>query len=244
MRSEPLSTYGSFELSSEFKASRILLVDDEQDILDMLGYNLSREGFQIFYAHDGEEAIKVAKEVQPHLIVLDIMMPKLDGVEACKRLKEILEIKNSMVAFLTARSEEYSEIACLEAGADDFIKKPVRPRLFMTHVMALLRRYYMINGPSENYEMLSSSINLNLNTFQVFKSGLEIQLTKKEFDLLHLLMSKKEKVLLRQEIYRVIWGNDIMVGERTIDVHISKLREKIGAEHIMTIKKVGYRFID
>lgn len=244
MRSESSSSYYPSDLSEQLKASKILLVDDEQDILDMLGYNLAKAGFQIFYAHDGEEAIKIAIKEKPHLIVLDIMMPNLDGVEACKRIKEIAQIQHSMVAFLTARSEEYSEIACLEAGADDFIKKPVRPRLFMTHVMALLRRYHMINGNSDNKEMVSSSIRLNMDTFQVFKSGDEIQLTKKEFDLLHLLMSKKEKVLLRQEIYRLIWGNDIMVGERTIDVHISKLREKIGAGHIMTIKKVGYRFID
>jgi two-component system alkaline phosphatase synthesis response regulator PhoP len=244
MRNETSLTNNPAGFGEHIKGSRILLVDDEQDILDMLGYNLEKAGFKVFYAHDGEEAIEIAREVMPHLIVLDIMMPKLDGVEACKKIKEISLIKNCMVAFLTARSEEYSEIACLEAGADDFIKKPVRPRLFMTHVMALLRRYYMITGASEKKNTPLGSITLNVDTFQVFKKGKEIQLTKKEFDLLHLLMSKKEKVLLRGEIYRVIWGNDIMVGERTIDVHISKLREKIGPEYIITVKKVGYRFVD
>ncbi|GLR16497.1 response regulator transcription factor [Portibacter lacus] len=223
---------------------KILLVDDEQDILDMLGYNLTKEGFEVFYAHNGQEAIEKAQEIRPELIVLDIMMPHMDGVEACKRIKAIPELRSVMVAFLTARSEEYSEIACLEAGADDFIKKPVRPRLFITHMKALFRRYLMVNEMGESSLVIRGNLKLNLDTYQAFRDQEEISLTKKEFDLLNLLMSRPEKVLLRQEIYRIIWGNDIMVGERTIDVHISKLREKIGHEQIVTVKKVGYRFVE
>jgi len=222
--------------------SKVLLVDDEQDILDMLGYNLSKEGFEVFYAKNGKIAIEKAKEIKPEIIVLDIMMPEMDGVEACKKIKEVPDLQSTMVAFLTARSEEYTEIACLEAGADDFIKKPVRPRLFLTHIKALLRRYLLVNDVEQGRTIRLGNINLNVDTFQLFISGKEVYLTKKEFDVLHLLMKKPNKVFLRNDIYSHVWGEEVMVGERTIDVHVSKLREKIGAQHILTVKKVGYRF--
>ncbi len=239
-----LNATKSFEIMDPLIAnnSKILLVDDEQDILEMLAYNLEKEGFTIYLSNNGKSAVIKALEVKPHLIIMDIMMPEMDGVETCKRIKNIDELKHVMVAFLTARSEEYSEIACLEAGADDFIKKPVRPRLFIARVNALLRRYYLLNEIEISPKLIYGDLEINISTYQIFKNQKEIYLTKKEFDLIYLLMSNPRKVFLRNEIFNRVWGEDIMVGERTIDVHISKLREKLGKDYIDTIKKVGYRF--
>ncbi len=226
-----------------FADAKILLVDDEQDILDILSYNLKKEGYQVHTCMNGIQATQQAKIIKPQVIILDIMMPEMDGVEACKNLKEIPELRDSMIAFLTARSEEYSEIACLEAGADDFIRKPVRPRLFLTHVKALLRRYYLSTTPETPQIIKVGDLTVNPETYKVQRNNKDIYLTKKEFSLLSLLISKPQKVFLRNEIYSKVWGYDILVGERTIDVHISKLREKIGKDYIITIKKVGYKFM-
>lgn len=220
----------------------ILVVDDESDITDILSYNLKKEGFNVHTCNNGLDAINKAKQLMPQLIVLDIMMPEMDGVEACKRIKAIPDLKNIMIAFLTARSEEYTEIACLEAGADDFIKKPLRPRLFISHVKALLRRYFLLNEIEKTTIIEVGDILINLETFQVLKEKQELVLTKKEFELLHLLMSKPGKVFLRDEIFGKVWGYEIIVGDRTIDVHISKLRDKLGKDYISTVKGVGYRF--
>lgn len=231
----------NFELFNPADVS-ILIADDETDIVDILSYNLSKEGYNVYPSYNGIEAVKKAEEILPQLIVLDIMMPEMDGVEACKRIKSSPALQNSMIAFLTARSEEYTEIACLEAGGDDFIKKPLRPRLFLSHVKALLRRYYLLNDYEKEVILTHGDIELNLDNFQVTRAGEELILTKKEFDLLHLLMSKPGKVFLRDEIFSKVWGYEIIVGDRTIDVHISKLRDKIGKDLISTVKGVGYKF--
>lgn len=231
----------NFELFNPADVS-ILIADDETDIVDILSYNLSKEGYNVYPSYNGIEAVKKAEEILPQLIVLDIMMPEMDGVEACKRIKSSPALQNSMIAFLTARSEEYTEIACLEAGGDDFIKKPLRPRLFLSHVKALLRRYYLLNDNEKEVILTHGDIELNLDNFQVTRAGEELILTKKEFDLLHLLMSKPGKVFLRDEIFSKVWGYEIIVGDRTIDVHISKLRDKIGKDLISTVKGVGYKF--
>ena len=222
--------------------SKVLLVDDEQDILDMLGYNLGKEGFDVYYAKNGRMAVEKAIEIKPEIIVLDIMMPEMDGVETCRKIKEFSDLQGSMVPFLSARSEEYSEIACLEAGGDDYIRKPVRPRLFLSHIKALVRRYFVLSDHNFGGVIELGNVNLNVDTFQLFISGKEVHLTKKEFDVLHLLMKQPNKVFLRNDIYSQVWGQEVLVGERTIDVHVSKLREKIGAGYILTVKKVGYRF--
>lgn len=223
--------------------AKVLLVDDEDDILDFLSYNLKKEGYEAYKSHNGKDAIKKALEIKPQLIIMDIMMPEMDGVEACKLLKEYEELENTMIAFLTARSEEYSEIACLEAGADDFIKKPVKPRLFITHVKALLRRHYLFTFESTQNILIVGDLCMDLDRYQVTSGGQEVILTQKEFKLLQLLMSNPTKVFLRNEIFSQVWGYDIIVGERTIDVHISKLREKLNKKYIKTVKKVGYKLI-
>jgi two-component system alkaline phosphatase synthesis response regulator PhoP len=238
---DTLSKNINFELFNPADVS-ILIADDETDIVDILSYNLSKEGYNVYSSYNGIEAVKKAEEILPQLIVLDIMMPEMNGVEACKKIKASPALQNSMIAFLTARSEEYTEIACLEAGGDDFIKKPLRPRLFLSHVKALLRRYYLLNDQEKEVVLTHGDIELNLDNFQVLRSGEELVLTKKEFDLLHLLMSKPGKVFLRDEIFSKVWGYEIIVGDRTIDVHISKLREKIGKDLISTVKGVGYKF--
>ena len=221
---------------------KILLVDDEPDILEFLKYNLLQEDYQVFTAENGLEAIKIAEIENPHLIILDVMMPEVDGVETCHRLRAIPELKNTIITFLSARGEEYSQIAGLEAGADDYIQKPIRPRLLISRVKALLRR--LENG--SNSDNFSNSLQVGILTidkerFEVFKSGEKVDLAKKEFDILWLLAQKPGKVYGREEIYRKVWGSDVIVGNRTIDVHISKLREKVGAEIIKTIKGIGYK---
>ncbi len=221
---------------------KILLVDDEPDILEFLKYNLLKEDYQVFTAETGLEGIKIAEKENPHLIILDVMMPGVDGVETCHRLRAIPELKNTLITFLTARGEEYSQIAGLEAGADDYIQKPIRPRLLISRVKALLRRL----GNKRNSENASTNLQIGVlsidkERFEVFKSGEKIDLAKKEFDILWLLSQKPGKVFGREEIYRKVWGSDVIVGNRTIDVHISKLRDKVGSEIIKTIKGIGYK---
>lgn len=221
---------------------KILLVDDEPDILDFLKYNLLQEGYQVFTANNGLDGINVAKRESPHLIILDVMMPELDGVETCHRLRAIPELENTLITFLTARSEEYSQIAGLEAGADDYINKPIRPRLLISRVKALLRRLDQTSKDLESGDILNIGIlKIDKEKYEVFKADSKIELAKKEFDILWLLSQKPGKVFGREEIYRKVWGSDVIVGNRTIDVHISKLRDKVGSEIIKTVKGIGYK---
>lgn len=222
-------------------AQKVLLVDDEADVLELLKYNLEKEGFQVATALNGKDAIKAAKDDRPDLIVLDIMMPGMDGVEVCTLLRQLPEFKNTLITFLTARGEDYSQIAGFDAGADDYITKPVRPKLFVSKVKALLKRSGSLEG-TENETLESNGVRVDMEKVMVYTDGKELQLPKKEFELLVLLMSKPGKVFKRDEIYSRIWGNELFVGDRTIDVHIRKLREKLGDDRIGTVKGVGYKF--
>lgn len=219
---------------------RILLVDDERDVLEFLSYNLRKEGFNVSTAGSGQEAVVKAVEELPHLIVLDVMMPGMDGIAACEEIKQIPALKNSLVVFLTARAEEYSQIAGLDAGADDYITKPIKPKLLISRVKAILRRY---RGEQSHSETLSlNDFVIDSERFIVVKGGVEITLPKKEFELLRLLASKPNKVFTRDEIFSRVWGDNVIVGDRTIDVHVRKIREKIGIDNIRTVKGVGYKF--
>ncbi len=225
---------------------KILLVDDEADILEFLSYNLKKSGYSVLTANNGRDAIKLAKQHLPHLIILDVMMPDMDGIETCEEMRKLPALNNTVIAFLTARNEDYSQIAGFEAGADDYIAKPIKPKVLVSRVAALLKRF----GKSEEGEGLEASIikhgNLTIDRekYSVINNGVELALPRKEFSLLLLLISKPEKVFTREEIYTQIWGDTIVVGDRTIDVHIRKLREKIGEEYIKTVKGVGYKFVD
>lgn len=222
------------------KDIKILLVDDEQDILEIVGYNLSQEGYKIVTASNGKEAISVAKKERPHLIIMDVMMPEMDGMEACENIRKIPELSNIIIAFLTARSEDYSQVAGFDAGADDYIAKPIKPKLLVSKVKALLRRLKDENAPSENLNV--GGIEINREEYKIVMEGREIVLPRKEFELFYLLASKPGKVFKREEILDKVWGNEVIVGGRTIDVHIRKLREKIGEDLFKTIKGVGYKF--
>ena len=220
------------------KDIKILLVDDEPDILEIVGYNLSQAGYQIATATNGKEAIKQAKKIIPHLIIMDVMMPEMDGMEACEHIREIPELKDVIITFLTARSEDYSQVAGFEVGADDYIAKPIKPKLLISKVKGLLRRLKE-DEPLES----SSSINIgdliiNREEYKIVYSGKTIILPRKEFELLYLLASKPGKVFTRIEILDKVWGNEVIVGGRTIDVHIRKLREKIDDDLFKTIKGV------
>ena len=221
---------------------KILVVDDEPDILEILSYNLKNEGFQVVTAGDGEEGIKIAEQEAPDLIVLDIMMPKMDGVEVCRHLRSNSKFDQTIIAFLTARDEDYSQIAALDIGGDDYITKPIRPRVFLSRINALLRRSER-NDLSEEANLIRlGDLTINRERVTVQKADEEIELAKKEFELLSLLASKPGKVFSREEIFNKVWGTDVIVGNRTIDVHIRKLREKIGDKFIKTIKGIGYKF--
>ncbi|MCB0790938.1 MAG: response regulator transcription factor [Flavobacteriales bacterium] len=221
-------------------APKVLLVDDEADILELLRYNLEREGYRVSTAQNGRDALKVAKSERPDLIVLDIMMPGMDGVEVCNQLRAQPEFKQTLITFLTARGEDYSQIAGFDAGADDYITKPVRPKVFVSKVKALMKRTSGDRGDGQVLE--ANGIRVDLEKVLVYRGDEELQLPKKEFELLVLLMSKPGKVYKRDEIYSHIWGNELYVGDRTIDVHIRKLREKIGEDRIRTVKGIGYKF--
>lgn len=220
---------------------KILLVDDETDILEFLGYNLKKEGYQVFSTTNGKDAIKMANDIKPHLIILDIMMPEMDGIETCNELKQNLSLENSIIIFLTARSEDYSQIAGFEAGADDYIAKPIKPKVLISRVKALLRRYNDASKPGSDIINVGS-LTIDKERYIVISNDKEINLPKKEFELLLLLTSKPNKVFSREEIFNAVWGNNVIVGDRTIDVHVRKLREKIGLGNIKTIKGVGYKF--
>lgn len=222
------------------KEIKILLVDDEQDILEIVGYNLSQEGYKIVTANNGKEAIAVAKKELPQLIIMDVMMPEMDGMEACENIRKIPELSNVIITFLTARSEDYSQVAGFDAGADDYIAKPIKPKLLVSKVKALLRRLKSETVSAETLNV--GGIEINREEYKIVKDNVEIILPRKEFELFHLLASKPGKVFKREEILDKVWGNEVIVGGRTIDVHIRKLREKIGGDLFKTIKGVGYKF--
>ncbi len=220
---------------------KILLVDDEPDILEFLSYNLKKEGYNVFTANNGKEAVSVAKKENPHLIILDVMMPDMDGIETCREIREISGLKDVMIAFLTARSEDYSQIAGFEVGADDYINKPIKPRVLISRIKALLRRGHISeNLTTDKTDM--GGIKIDRDRYVVFKDEKEINLPKKEFELLALLASKPGNVFTRETILDRVWGGEVVVGDRTIDVHIRKLREKLGEDFIKTVKGIGYKF--
>lgn len=218
----------------------ILIVDDEEDILEFLEYNLKKEGFDVHVASSGRKAIALAQKTNPDLIILDVMMPDLDGIETCKELRDLPNLKNTLIAFLTARNEDYSQIAGFDAGADDYINKPIKPRVLISRIKALLRR----NNPIQQNQVFEteSGLKIDRNKYVIELGGKEITLPKKEFELLALLASKPGNVFTRDNILSTVWGDQVVVGDRTIDVHIRKLREKIGDKSIKTVKGVGYKF--
>ncbi len=220
---------------------KILAVDDEPDILEIIGYNLNKEGYEVLKANNGADAVKIAREQRPDLIILDIMMPKMDGIETCRQIREIDKLKNTFVVFLTARDEEFVEIMGFSAGADDYISKPIKPRALLSRINAILRRS---SGKEEVVQpkIVVNDLAIDRETYMVTKGNEQIVLAKKEFELLYLLASKPGKVFSRDMILEQIWGNDVVVINRTIDVHIRKLREKVGEDYIQTVKGVGYKF--
>jgi two-component system alkaline phosphatase synthesis response regulator PhoP len=215
------------------------LVDDEKDILEIVGYNLSQEGYQISTASNGREAIAKAKKELPQLIILDVMMPEMDGIEACENIRKIPELQNTIITFLTARSEDYSQVAGFDAGADDYITKPIKPKVLVSKVKALLRR--LKDDTKTSTTLNVGNIEINREEYKIINNGKEIILPRKEFELFYLLATKPGKVFTREEILDKVWGNEVVVGGRTIDVHIRKLREKIGDDFFKTIKGVGYK---
>lgn len=218
---------------------KILLVDDEQDILEFLSYNLKKEGYQVTTALSGREAIEIARKETPQLVLLDVMMPGLDGIEVCRELRQLKGMEDVIIAFLTARSEDYSHIAGFDAGADDYINKPIKPRVLISRIKALLRRY---PSGKDGQQLDMGDLKIDRESYLIIKGGQEISLPRKEFELLSLLASKPGKVFTREDILNKVWGGDVVVGDRTIDVHIRKLREKIGEDYIKTVKGVGYKF--
>lgn len=216
----------------------IVIIDDEDDIRDILSYNLVKEGFRVFTAENGTKGIEVCKSESPDLIILDVMMPGMDGVEVCEALRSTPGLEHVLICFLTARNEDYSQIAGLDAGADDYISKPIKPRVLISRINALLRRKEsaVAKGAPQ------ADLVINREKYTVYKNGEPVHLPKKEFELLALLASRPEIVFERDTILEKVWGTDIIVGDRTIDVHIRKLREKIGDEYIQTVKGIGYKF--
>ena len=225
------------------KDIKILLVDDEPDILEIVGYNLSAEGYQVIKGESGLEAVELAKKHKPHLIVLDVMMPKMDGIEACERIREQSDLSETIITFLTARGEDYSQVAGFDAGADDYIAKPIKPKVLISKVKALLRRLKHSDN-TVNAVLEIGDLVIYREEYKITIKGEEITLPRKEFELLSLLATKPGKVFKRDEILDKVWGNEVVVGGRTIDVHIRKLREKIGDKSFKTVKGVGYKFVD
>jgi two-component system alkaline phosphatase synthesis response regulator PhoP len=225
------------------KDIKILLVDDEPDILEIVGFNLSAAGYEIIKGENGLEAVELAKKHKPQLIILDVMMPVMDGIEACERIRELPELSETVITFLTARGEDYSQVAGFDAGADDYISKPIKPKVLLSKVKALLRRF---RHTVENVETIIKIGDLVIykEEYKITIKGVETTMPRKEFELLSLLASKPGKVFKRDEILDKVWGNEVVVGGRTIDVHIRKLREKIGDHYFKTVKGVGYKFVD
>lgn len=220
---------------------KILLVDDEPDIIEIIGYNLDKEGYQVFTATNGREAVEKAKKELPHLIILDVMMPEMDGMEACEQIRKMDSLQHVIITFLTARGEDYSQVAGFDAGADDYITKPVKPKVLVSKVKALLRRLKSAEDTVQGDIIQVGNIEINRDEYKISVDGEELSLPRKEFELLYLLASKPGKVFTRDEILDKVWGNEVVVGGRTIDVHIRKLREKVGDDCFKTIKGVGYK---
>lgn len=223
------------------KQKKILLIDDEQDILEILSYNLEKEGYDVSTARNGIEGIEKAREIIPDLILLDVMMPEKDGIETCQDLRKIKELQQTLIVFLSARSEEFSQLAGFQAGANDYIVKIIKPKILISKVNALLQLTSRVSDSSKNIEI--GDLIIDKNNFRVSKAGQQFLLPKKEFDLLYLLASNTDKVFKREEILEKVWGNDVIVGERTIDVHIRRLREKLGLRTIQTLKGIGYKLV-
>ena len=225
-------------LKKKMKPIKILLVDDESDILEFVSYNLKKENFEVFTASNGLEAIKIAKIEKPNLIILDVMMPEMDGIETCNELRQIDALKKTIIVFLSARSEEFSQLAGYEAGGNDYLTKPIKPKILISKIKALLK---LGSGETEDNILKVNNLSIDKNSYLVTYKGKEFNLPKKEFELLAMLASDSERVFKREEILEAIWGSDVVVGGRTIDVHIRKLREKFGDETIITLKGVGYK---
>ncbi|WP_318343597.1 response regulator transcription factor [Flagellimonas baculiformis] len=224
------------------KDIKILLVDDEPDILEIVSYNLASEGYEVFTAKNGVEGVAKAKKKAPHLIIMDVMMPEMDGIEACEVIRNTPGLENTIITFLTARGEDYSQVAGFDAGADDYITKPIKPKVLVSKVKALLRRLKEDKKEVEDIVKVGGIV-INREEYKIINNGEEIVLPRKEFELLSLLTSKPNKVFKREVILDKVWGNEVVVGGRTIDVHIRKLREKIGDDHFKTVKGVGYKFV-
>lgn len=221
---------------------KILLVDDEPDILEIVGYNLKNEGYKIYTAKNGVEAVESAKKHEPHLIILDIMMPEMDGIEACEKIRATKGLENVLITFFTARSEDYSQMAGFDVGADDYITKPIKPKVLISKIKALLRRVDDVSNTDAEKIKIGDFI-IDREEYVIIKNGEKMSLPRKEFELFALLASKPGKVFKRDDILNQVWGNEVVVGGRTIDVHIRKLREKLGDDNFKTIKGVGYKFV-
>ncbi len=224
---------------TELTDVKVLLVDDEQDVLEFLGYNLRKEGFVVYTASNSREALRIAREQTPNLVLLDVMMPDLDGMETCIALRKIPALSEMIIVFLTARGEDYSQIAGFEAGADDYVTKPVKPKVLVSRIKALLRRQVL---PARPDIIELGDLAIDRERYLVIQGKNEVSLPRKEFELLALLASRPDKVFTREEIFTHVWGNEVIVGERTIDVHIRKIREKLGIPNIKTIKGIGYKY--
>ena len=224
----------------EKSSIKILLVDDEPDIIEILTYNLSKEGYQVFSAANGKEALVQAGKIIPHLIILDVMMPVMDGIEACENIRKDSRFEDTIIMFLSARSEDYSHLAAFDVGADDYVNKPIKPKVLNSKVSALLRRF---TKNETNSEIVQGDLTINIDEYKVVLKGEKMSFPRKEFELLRLLASQPDKVFKREKIMEAVWGNDVVVGDRTIDVHIRKLREKMGNAYFKTIKGVGYKFV-
>lgn len=220
---------------------KILIVDDEKDILEFLSYNLKKEGYSIYTASDGLEGLEKTKKIKPDLIIVDLMMPKMNGIEMCENIRNDKKLSNVIILFLTARSEDYTQIAALDSGADDFLKKPIKPKLLISKVKSIMRRF-SLNKNLKNY--IHKDVELDIEKYSVKIKGDNIKLARKEFDLLKLLINQPGKVYTREEILNDVWGNDIHVVDRTIDVHINRLRDKLGQKFIETVKGIGYKICE
>ena len=224
------------------KDIKILLVDDEPDVVEIIRYNLDQEGYKIYTASDGKEALKKAKKNIPNLIIMDVMMPNMDGIEACEQLRNEVCFNDTIIMFLTARGEDYSYVAAFEAGADDYVTKPIKPKIIVSKVKALLRRVKNEEQTQEKIQI--GKLIIDRDKYEVTHTGKSFSMPRKEFELLYLLASKPDKVIKREKIMEIVWGSEVVVGDRTIDVHIRKLREKIGDKYFKTVKGVGYKFIN
>ena len=224
------------------KDIKILLVDDEPDVIEIIRYNLDQEGYKIYTASDGKEAVEKAKKKIPHLIIMDVMMPRMEGIEACEQLRNDIRFNDTIIMFLTARGEDYSYVAAFDAGADDYVTKPIKPKVIVSKVKALLRRLKKEEQTQEKIQI--GKLIIDREQYEVTHMDKSFSMPRKEFELLYLLASNPDKVVKRDKIMEIVWGSEVVVGDRTIDVHIRKLREKVGDKYFKTVKGVGYKFIN